>query len=166
MAAYGRERMPFGGRLKFEFANVMVGQESVAKHPDLRPGPHVLVTVTAVRYAVWSDASRTLPRLSHAPTARRIGPGPGRRGPERDPGAHPWLWRSPVARCGTAGRYGAADPSAPEHGWWRGCPARVNAAPDAALVARVGEPTGRLSRTLVPEVLRNPQVRLKPGTTY
>jgi PAS domain-containing protein len=68
VAAYGRERMPFGGRLKFEFASVMVGQESLVKHPDLRPGPHVLVTVTAVRYAVWSDASRTLPRLSHAPT--------------------------------------------------------------------------------------------------
>jgi PAS domain S-box-containing protein len=68
VAAYGRERMPFGGRLKFDFANVMVGQDFVAKHPDLRPGPHVLVTVTAVRYAVWSDASRTLPRLSDAPT--------------------------------------------------------------------------------------------------
>ena len=67
VAAYGRERMPFGGQLKFEFASVMVGRESVVKHPDLRPGPHVLVTVTAVRYAVWSDASRTLPRLSHAP---------------------------------------------------------------------------------------------------
>ncbi len=74
VAAYGRERMPFGGRLKFEFANVMVGQESVAKHPDLRPGPHVLVTVTAVRYAVWSDASRTLPRLSHAPTPAEQAP--------------------------------------------------------------------------------------------
>jgi hypothetical protein len=68
VAAYGRERMPFGGQLKFEFASVMVGRESVVKHPDLRQGPHVLVTVTAVRYAVWSDASRTLPRLSHAPT--------------------------------------------------------------------------------------------------
>jgi PAS domain-containing protein len=74
VAAYGRERMPFGGRLKFEFANVTVGQESVAKHPDLRPGPHVLVTVTAVRYAVWSDASRTLPRLSHAPTPAEQAP--------------------------------------------------------------------------------------------
>jgi hypothetical protein len=46
---------------------VMMGRESVVKHPDLRPGPHVLVTVTAVRYAAWSDAARTLPRLSHAP---------------------------------------------------------------------------------------------------
>jgi len=74
VAAYGRERMPFGGQLKFEFASVTVGRESVVKHPDLRPGPHVLVTVTAVRYAVWSDASRTLPRLSHAPTAAESAP--------------------------------------------------------------------------------------------
>jgi hypothetical protein len=64
VAAYGRERMPFGGRLTFELAKVTVGSESVATHPDVRPGPHVLITVTAVRYAVWSDASRTLPRLS------------------------------------------------------------------------------------------------------
>ena len=69
VAAYGRERMPFGGRLMFEFANVMVGRESVAKHPEVRPGPHVLITVTAVRYAVWSDASRTLPRVSHSTKA-------------------------------------------------------------------------------------------------
>jgi hypothetical protein len=74
VAAYGRERMPFGGQLKFEFASVTVGRESVVKHPDLRPGPHVLVTVTAVRYAVWSDAARTLPRLSHAPTAAESAP--------------------------------------------------------------------------------------------
>jgi hypothetical protein len=74
VAAYGRERMPFGGQLKFEFANVMVGRESVMKHPDLRPGPHVLVTVTAVRYAVWSDASRTLPRLSHTTKAVESAP--------------------------------------------------------------------------------------------
>lgn len=74
LAAYGRERMPFGGQLKFEFASVTVGRESVVKHPDLRPGPHVLVTVTAVRYAVWSDASRTLPRLSHTPTAAESAP--------------------------------------------------------------------------------------------
>ncbi len=66
VAAYGRERMPFGGRLTFELAKVTVGSESVATHPDVRPGPHVLITVTAVRYAVWSDASRTLPRLSPA----------------------------------------------------------------------------------------------------
>ena len=67
MAAYGRERMPFGGRLKFEFANVMVGQESVAKHPDLRPGPHVLVTVTAVGRGLVRRLADA-PALSHAPT--------------------------------------------------------------------------------------------------
>jgi PAS domain S-box-containing protein len=68
VAAYGRERMPFGGRMMFELATVTVDSQSVATHPDVRPGPHVLITATAVRYAVWSDASRTLPRPSHAPT--------------------------------------------------------------------------------------------------
>ena len=66
VAAYGRERMPFGGRMMFELATVTVDSQSVATHPDVRPGPHVLITATAVRYAVWSDASRTLPRPSHA----------------------------------------------------------------------------------------------------
>jgi hypothetical protein len=62
VAAYGRERMPFGGRLMFELAKTTVDSQSVASHPNVRPGPHVLITATAVRYAVWSDASRTLPR--------------------------------------------------------------------------------------------------------
>jgi PAS domain-containing protein len=69
VAAYGRERMPFGGRLVFELAKVTVGNDSVASHSDVRPGPHALITVTAVRYAVWSDASRTFPRLSQTTNA-------------------------------------------------------------------------------------------------
>jgi PAS domain-containing protein len=43
-------------------AKTTVDSQSVASHPNVRPGPHVLITATAVRYAVWSDASRTLPR--------------------------------------------------------------------------------------------------------
>jgi chromosome segregation ATPase len=64
VAAYARARMPFGGRVTFEYGDVMVGKDAAVEHPEVRPGPHVLITVTAVRYASWADASRTLPRLS------------------------------------------------------------------------------------------------------
>ncbi|MGH9204102.1 MAG: PAS domain S-box protein, partial [Vicinamibacterales bacterium] len=60
VAAYGRERMPFGGRLTIELTNVVVDREGVAEHSHFRPGPHVLITVTAVKYAVRWDASIAL----------------------------------------------------------------------------------------------------------
>ncbi len=68
VAAYGRERMPLGGRLIIEVASVMVDREFVAKHPNVRPGAHVLLTVNEVRGAVSPDLSAAL--SAHAPGAR------------------------------------------------------------------------------------------------
>ena len=51
VASYARERMPFGGRLKIELATVVVDRKFVAKYPNVRPGDHVLITVTEVRGA-------------------------------------------------------------------------------------------------------------------
>jgi C4-dicarboxylate-specific signal transduction histidine kinase len=46
VASYGRERMPSGGRMLIELATVVVGATFVAKYPNVRPGDHVLITVT------------------------------------------------------------------------------------------------------------------------
>ena len=48
VASYGRERMPFGGRLLIQLATVVVGSTFVAKYPNVRPGDHALITVTEV----------------------------------------------------------------------------------------------------------------------
>jgi PAS domain S-box-containing protein len=49
VAGYARERMPFGGQLKIDFATAVVDRKFVAEHPNVRPGAHVLITVTEVR---------------------------------------------------------------------------------------------------------------------
>ena len=55
LAAYGRERMPFGGRLKIELGTIVVDRHFAAKHPNVRLGPHALVTVTESRRATRTD---------------------------------------------------------------------------------------------------------------
>src|SRR4029079_14025284 len=59
VAAYGRERMPLGGRLKIDVDSVVVDREFVAKHPHVRPGEHVLLIVNEQRRVVRPNASET-----------------------------------------------------------------------------------------------------------
>jgi hypothetical protein len=49
VSAYARERMPFGGRLMIEVASVVLNRTFAEKHPNVRPGAHVLFTVTEVK---------------------------------------------------------------------------------------------------------------------
>lgn len=49
IAVGGRERMPFGGQLKVELGTIVVDRHFAAKHPNVRLGPHALVTVTESR---------------------------------------------------------------------------------------------------------------------
>jgi hypothetical protein len=49
LASYGRERMPFGGRLKIELGTSVVDRRFAAKHPNVRLGRHALITVTETR---------------------------------------------------------------------------------------------------------------------
>jgi PAS domain S-box-containing protein len=51
LAAYGRDRMPFGGRLTIELGTIVVDRRFTAKHPNVRLGPHALITVTESRRA-------------------------------------------------------------------------------------------------------------------
>jgi len=62
IAAYGRERMPLGGRLMFEVDPVVLDREFVTKYPNVRPGSHVLLTVHEVKDAAGPDISAGLRR--------------------------------------------------------------------------------------------------------
>jgi hypothetical protein len=75
VAAYGRERMPRGGRLMIDVDSVVVDRDFVEKHPNVRPGAHVVLTVNEVtrveRHAVVDAA------LAGSPGGPRAGANPG-----------------------------------------------------------------------------------------
>ena len=58
LASYGRERMPFGGQLKIELGTTVVDRRFAAKHPNVRLGPHALITVTENRRAEQANGLR------------------------------------------------------------------------------------------------------------
>jgi chromosome segregation ATPase len=73
VATFGRERMPNGGRLRIELSTVVVDGKFVSQYPDVRQGPHALITVTEVaRPAVSEESDHAAERDSAAP-ARRPG---------------------------------------------------------------------------------------------
>src|SRR5262249_7421789 len=51
LAAYGRARMPSGGRLIVELGRTILDRSFVAKHPTVRQGAHALITVKEVKSA-------------------------------------------------------------------------------------------------------------------
>jgi nitrogen-specific signal transduction histidine kinase len=58
VASYGRERMPRGGRLRIELSTAVVDGKFIAQNPNVRQGPHALITVTEVpRPAAEGSAS-------------------------------------------------------------------------------------------------------------
>jgi two-component system, cell cycle sensor histidine kinase and response regulator CckA len=77
LAAYGRERMPFGGRLKIEVGTIVVNRQFTAKYPNVRPGPHALITVTEIR------------RTARAGGLLQLGDGPTAHGPHLRTGQKP-----------------------------------------------------------------------------
>ena len=46
VAGYARERMPSGGQVRIDLATTAVGRRFVARYSNVRPGDHVLITVT------------------------------------------------------------------------------------------------------------------------
>jgi hypothetical protein len=46
VAGYARERMPSGGQVRIDLATTAVGRRFVARYSNVRPGNHVLITVT------------------------------------------------------------------------------------------------------------------------
>ena len=65
VASYARERMPHGGRLKIDLASTVVDRAFLDEYPDVRPGPHVIATVTEER--------RTTPAGLPVPLAGVVG---------------------------------------------------------------------------------------------
>lgn len=61
LASYGRERMPSGGRLKIELGTSMVDGAFAARHPNVRPGMHALITVTEIRRATATRSASSKP---------------------------------------------------------------------------------------------------------
>jgi PAS domain S-box-containing protein len=55
VAIYARERMPLGGRLKFDLRTMVVESKFLAKYPNVRPGGHALITVTEEKGAKRPD---------------------------------------------------------------------------------------------------------------
>ena len=61
VANYARERMPQGGRVKIELAMTVVDGEFVASHPEVRPGEHVVLTISEIHGPVWPALRIPLP---------------------------------------------------------------------------------------------------------
>ena len=61
IANWARERMPHGGRVKIQLATTVVTQKFLASHPKVRPGTHVVITITEVQGAVWPALPVRLP---------------------------------------------------------------------------------------------------------
>jgi PAS domain S-box-containing protein len=73
VASYARDRMPHGGRVKIDLATTVVDRRFLARYPNVRPGAHVLLTVTEVRGAmrsVLTIAARPHPKPETMPPTR------------------------------------------------------------------------------------------------
>ena len=51
VANYARERMPQGGRVRIQLATTVIDQRFLASHPKVRPGAHVVITISEERGA-------------------------------------------------------------------------------------------------------------------
>jgi len=63
VAGYARERMPIGGQVRIDLAAKAVGRRFVARYAHVRPGDHVLITVTEVPAAgeLRGDQDQSVP---------------------------------------------------------------------------------------------------------
>ena len=98
--------MPSGGRLIVKLARVTVDGNFVTKYPNVRQGPHALITVTEVRATPreeWQIEGAAGERELRTPWRR----------PRNAPGAYPRLRRSPVDESGAGRRHGSEDSPSP-----------------------------------------------------
>jgi hypothetical protein len=72
LASYGRERMPFGGRLKIELGTVVVGRKFISQYPNVRQGPHALITVTEVGRTMDGEEQVQRPHPAVAANSREV----------------------------------------------------------------------------------------------
>src|SRR5205814_865659 len=96
VAAYGRARMPAGGRLIVELARVTVDRDFVTRYPNVRQGAHALITVTEVRAAARADWPIGIREAVEAATSQATSERPGvelgaLQALIRDCGGHLWM---------------------------------------------------------------------------
>ena len=91
LAAYGRERMPFGGRLKIELATVILDQAFLEKYPNVRRGKHALITATEIRRTARTEGPLRL-REPSASVGVDLG---ALQGLIRECGGHLWVTAVP-----------------------------------------------------------------------
>jgi signal transduction histidine kinase len=102
VAGYSRARMPLGGRLTIELATVVIGREFVAKYPNVRPGDHVLITVSEMHGESRSGipiGSRSEAAKPNAMRSESDRPGVDLgvlQGLIRDCGGHLWMRADPT----------------------------------------------------------------------
>ncbi len=66
VAGYARERMPSGGQVRIDLATTAVGRRFVARYSNVRPGDHVLITVTELPAAeLRGDTRRGSQSVDH-----------------------------------------------------------------------------------------------------
>ena len=94
--------MPQGGRMKIDLATTVVDQRFLARHPEVRPGAHVLVTITESQGAVRAllpvqlgiDRGATAPAMTPAPDNPGMDLGP-LMALVSDLGGHLWMAAEP-----------------------------------------------------------------------
>jgi hypothetical protein len=72
VASYARERMPYGGQVRIDVATTVIGRKFIARYPNVRPGAHVLITVTEVQKEVRPDLATELRRDDEAANRGRL----------------------------------------------------------------------------------------------
>jgi nitrogen-specific signal transduction histidine kinase len=92
LAGYGRARMPLGGRLRIELATVVVDHRFIAKYPNVRQGPHALITVTEVKRAIRAEGQLQLRAWPTEPTSDSL--------PSEKPGVDLGALQGLIRECG------------------------------------------------------------------
>jgi PAS domain-containing protein len=121
IAAHGRERMPFGGRLRIELGTIVVDRHFTAKHPNVRLGPHALITITEIRNTPPADRPLRLRGEIAAPSPNAQGGAAGvdlgtLQSLVAECGGHLWMTVQPLGdmvvkvRLPLVTSYGQADP--------------------------------------------------------
>jgi len=97
VAAYVRGRMASSGRLIFDVASVVMDKAFFEKYPNVRPGAHVLLTVTEVRGTTPAGFAPVAPAAAdHTPASDRTGVDLGTlQSLVTDCGGHLWLTKDP-----------------------------------------------------------------------
>lgn len=61
VASYARQRMPQGGQVSIDIATTTLGRRFITRYPNVRPGAHVVITVTEARRTAVPELATGIP---------------------------------------------------------------------------------------------------------